>query len=116
MDHPIILKKSEVLEAIHNSLIDLPISSFQGQPKPGDELWVCESFRRWRGSASGKTIVYDADDRWIDYGSGENFIDRVTWLTPSTPPSKMPKWASRLRLRVERVEERTVKCSVVIVG
>jgi hypothetical protein len=66
----------------------------------GDRLWVRENFHPWKGSASGRTIVYVADDRWIDWGSGENFTDKVEWLTPMTPSIHMPRWASRLTLNV----------------
>lgn len=71
--------------------------------EPGDLLYVRETFRHWRASASGKTAVYSADDRWIDWGSGENFVEKVQWLTPATPSIHMPRWASRLTLRVDAV-------------
>lgn len=70
----------------------------------GDRLWVRENFHPWKGSASGKTIVYVADDRWIDWGSGETFIDKVQWLTSMTPSIHMPRWASRLTLTVTRFQ------------
>lgn len=69
----------------------------------GDRLWVRETFQHWRGSASHKTAVYAADDTWLDHGSGETFVDKVTWLTPATPPIHMPRWASRLTLEVTDV-------------
>lgn len=69
--------------------------------EPGDRLWARENFRPWKGSATGKTIVYAADDRWLDHGSGETFIDKVQWLTPVRPSIHMPRWASRLTLIVE---------------
>lgn len=71
--------------------------------EPGDLLYVRETFRHWRGSASGKTAIYSADDRWIDWGSGENFIQKVQWLSPATPSIHMPRWASRITLRIEAV-------------
>jgi hypothetical protein len=68
-------------------------------------LYVRERFHPWKGSASGRTIVYTADDRWIDWGSGENFIDKVEWLTAATPAVCMPRWASRLTLQIEAVKK-----------
>jgi hypothetical protein len=73
--------------------------------QPGDLLYVRERFHPWTGSASGRTIVYTADDRWIDWGSGENFIDKVEWLTVATPAVCMPRWASRLTLQIEAVKK-----------
>lgn len=66
----------------------------------GDQLWVRETFRHWQGSASRKTAVYRADDRWHDFGSGEDFIQKVQWLGPWTPSIHMPRWASRLTIEV----------------
>lgn len=69
----------------------------------GDRLWVRETFHPWKGSASGRTIVYSADDRWIDWESGANFVDKVQWLTPAMPSIHMPRWASRITLDVTAV-------------
>jgi hypothetical protein len=69
----------------------------------GDRLWVRETFRHWQGSASGKTAVYAVDDQWIDWGSGERFVEKVQWLSPATPSIHMPRWASRLTLDVTAV-------------
>lgn len=71
--------------------------------EPGDTLWVRENFWPWTGSASGKTIVYQADDEWIDWGSGERFREKVKWLTPVRPSIHMPRWACRMLLHVTDV-------------
>lgn len=75
--------------------------------EPGDTLWVRENFWPWTGSASGKTIVYQADAQWIDWGSGEQFVNKAQWVTPVRPSIHMPRWASRLTLKVTdvRVEQ-----------
>lgn len=70
--------------------------------EPGDRLWVRETFRRWQGSASGKTACYVADGVWLDHGSGwTGKPEGITWCTPATPSIHMPRWASRLTLIVE---------------
>jgi hypothetical protein len=68
----------------------------------GERLWVREAFHPWAGSASRRTTVYVADGRWVDHGSGwTGKPGGITWCSPATPPSRMPRWRSRLTLIVE---------------
>lgn len=112
IEKPITLTKSMILKALKDRIIELPLSLFKN-PGYYSKFWVRESFRRWRGSVSRKTIIYSADDQWIDWGSKAKFIEAVTWLTPVTSPSKMPKWASRFKLEIIDIKNRTVVCLVL---
>jgi hypothetical protein len=111
-EHPIIFSGPMVralLEGRKSQTRRLATSPLR-RVQPSDKLWVRESFHPWKGSASGKTIVYVADDEWIDWGSGERFHDKVWWLSRVTPSIHMPRWASRVTLdvtdvRVEPLQE-----------
>jgi hypothetical protein len=64
--------------------------------KPGDHLWVRETYGLSKSNPTGKNVVYAADGN-----------DRVSGWTPSI---HMPRWASRITLgvtgiRVERLQE-----------
>lgn len=79
--------------------------------KVGDLLWVREKLRRisfdFKGSPPG--VLYD-QDRVCAYREGK--IGRWTWKRKILPAMFMPRWASRITLRlmgvrVERVQEIT---------
>jgi hypothetical protein len=80
--------------------------------KPGDRLWVRESFRVVDGSGTEKGILYTATAK------DESDFTYLEDTRPSSPPMRegnwpsihMPRWASRLMLtiesvRVERLQE-----------
>ena len=60
--------------------------------KPGDLLWVRETLIR----GDGGHIKYAADDSLIPHSQWQ-------WKRPSVPSIHMPRWASRITLKVESV-------------
>ena len=73
--------------------------------KPGDRLWVRETFAE--GLSNKEGIAYRATSKWYDFedGTPENFKE-IKWK----PSIFMPRWASRITLeitnvRVERLQD-----------
>lgn len=88
--------------------------------KPGDRLWVRETWADWTDVDSERCVVYQSDGLarkvLCDYGGDGDPVELVEETTPIWPVEKwrpsihMPRWASRLTLnvtgvRVERVQE-----------
>ena len=98
--------------------------------EPGDRLWVRETWR-CTGGADRKGIIYRADEggripdafallgldelgrKWLDHGQWPDW-DRLVYDTAQSttwrPSIHMPRWASRINLkvmgvRIERVQE-----------
>lgn len=77
----------------------------------GDTLWVRE---RWAYVDGGQAVVYFADDGWETAPEqGRDLLDDGRWR----PSIHMPRWASRLTLRVTgvRVERlQAITCTDVL--
>ena len=86
--------------------------------QPGDLLWVRETCRE-DVIGSRSLAQYEADDSYVIQGSDEAGANASWWYSKSICPSiHMPRWASRLTLRitnirVERVQEISEEESVL---
>ena len=96
--------------------------------QPGDKLWVkelilceCYASRTWNDlsyDADGDCVMAEIPSRWSPpadkinrhWESGDNIPGGgFEWFTASIPPSKMPRWASRVTLEVVTVGARRLQ-------
>lgn len=99
-----------VVKPIHMATVgaeQFPILAICPYGRPGDRLWVRETWKHIEGGA-----IYDASGGTIDAFDPETIYraDRPNRYGPWMSPIHMPRWASRITLeitdvRVERLQD-----------